>query len=174
MRENICWQAEEMVKMSKGQSEFNFATDLEHLLKAGPNHLQMTGIGCGGFSWWHHLAALMIVACFSDLEAALGKHSWRKFNVHEEEFESLRHIRNAYVHAASDLSKIDDPIGLPHVKNFLAKLTAGNVTGIKGTDQKIKPYFHLNGSVVELEEIAIRRTRSLYLQLMMAAGKVKQ
>jgi hypothetical protein len=160
--------------MVKGQREFNFATDLEHLLRAGPNHLNMMKRGYGGFSWWHHLAAMMIVACFSDLEAALGKYSWRKFNVHEEEYETLRHIRNAYVHAASDLSKIVDPNGLPHVQNFLARLKAGDVAGIRGKDQKIPPYFHLNGSVVQLEGIAIRRTRSLYLQLMTVAGKIKQ
>ena len=160
--------------MSKGQVEFNFATDVEHLLRAGPNHLDMMKIGYGGFSWWHHLAAMMIVACFSDLEAALGKYSWRQFTVHEDEFEALRYIRNAYVHTASDLSKINDPTGLSHVQNLLARLTAGNVTGPRGKDQKIPPYFQLSGSVVQLDEYAIRRTRSLYLQLMTVAGKIKQ
>lgn len=163
-----------MVKMSKGQSQFNFATDLEHLLEVGPGHTNMMGIGYGGFSWWHHLGALMVVACFSDLEAALGKYAWRKYSVYEEEFEALRHIRNAYVHAASDLSKIDDPKGLPHVQGFLAKLVAGKVTGIKGKNQVIEPYFQLNGSIVQLQGYTIRRVRSLYLQLLMAAGMVQQ
>jgi hypothetical protein len=163
-----------MVKMSKGQIQFNFATDLEKLLKVGPNHLDMMGIGYGGFSWWHHLGALMVVACFSDLEAALGKNAWHKHNVHEEEFEALRHIRNAYVHASSDLSKIKDTKGLAHVQGFLAKLVAGKVTGIRGKDQIIDPYFQLQGSVVQLQGNTIRRMRSLYLQLMTAAGKIQQ
>ena len=116
----------------------------------------------------------MVVACFSDLEAALGKNSWQNYNLHIEEFEALRHIRNAYVHAASDLAKIRDPNGLPHVQNFLSKLVGGKVTGIRGKNQIIESYFQLNGTVVQLHAYTIRRMRSLYLQLMMAAGKVKQ
>jgi len=164
-----------MVKISVGQSQFDFAADLKRLLEVGPDHLNMMEVGSGGFSWWHHLSALMIVACFSDLEAALEKSSWHKYHVHEEEFEVLRHIRNAYVHTASDLAKIrESKKGLPRVQGFLAKLAAGKVTGIKGKNQVIEPYFQLSGSVVQLQEQTIPRMRSLYLQLMMTAGKIQK
>ena len=97
--------------------------------------------------------------------------SWRKLNVHVEEFETLRHIRNAYVHAASDLAKINDTNGLSHVQGFYGKLSSRKVLGIKG--QKLDPYFSIKRTIVELKGNTIRRARSLYLQVMMAAGKVK-
>ena len=129
--------------------------------------------GYGGFSWEHHLSALMIVACLSNLEVALGKHSWQKYKVNLEEFEVLRIIRNSYVHTASDLSKISDSKGLAKVKVFLAKLTKGKIKGTKGENQEISPYFSINRSIVQLNKHAVRRTRSLYLQLMMKAGEIK-
>ncbi len=159
-----------MVKVSKGQKQFNFVTDLDKLLMAGPGHLNLMGLGYGGFSWWHHLGALMLVACLSDLEVALGRYSWRKYKTHVDEFEALRHIRNAYVHAASDLSKIDDPNGLSTVQTFHRKLTSGQVKGDKGNT--IAPYFSLNGSIVKLEKSTIRRARALYLTVLIAAGEV--
>lgn len=160
-----------MKKMTKGQVEFNFATDLDRLLSTAPNHLDMMGIGYGGFSWQHHLSALMIVACLSDLEVALGKNSWRTYGIHTDELEALRYMRNAYVHTSSDLSKVNDKKAFSHVQNFLNELTDGKILGIKG--QVIDPYFSLNGTVFQLEDNAIRRVRSLYLQIMMAAGKIK-
>ncbi|CAB5137975.1 hypothetical protein D3OALGB2SA_4050 [Olavius algarvensis associated proteobacterium Delta 3] len=159
-----------MIKVSKGQDKFNLVTDLEKLLKAGPGHLKLMGTGHGGFSWEHHLSALMIVACLADLEAALGKYSWHTYGVHIDEFEALRHIRNAYVHAGSDLAKLRDANGIKVVRSFHTQLTNGKVLGVKG--QTINPYFALNGTVVELKG-AIRRARSLYLQVMKAAKVVK-
>ncbi len=159
-----------MKKMTKEQVGFNFATDLGSLLSMAPDHLELMGIGYGGFSWQHHMSALMIVACLSDIEVALGKSSWRTYGIHTDEFEALRYMRNAYVHTSSDLSKVNDKKAFSHVLIFLKELTDGKILGIKG--QVIDPYFSLNGTVFQLEDNAIRRVRSLYLQVMMAAGKI--
>ena len=158
--------------MTKGQRQFNFATDLESLLNAGPNHLTMMDRGYGGFSWWHHLGAFMVLGCLSDLEIKLGKSSWKKYDVHVDEFESLKCMRNAYVHSGSDLSKINDQLGLKKVSDFLKRLEAGEIYGVRGPNQKIDPYYSLTGPIVEFKGNTIRRMRSLYLQVIMEAGEM--
>ena len=154
--------------MKKGQEYFNFATDLEKLLTAGPGHLHLMQQGYGGFSWWHNLAALMLVACLSSLEETLGQRAWQTYKYNEDEFEALACIRNAYVHTGSNVTKIRDKNSVSTVNKFHADLTAGKVVGIKGTP--ITPYFDVNGSVIELKESAIRRMRSLYFGLLEKAG----
>jgi len=159
-----------MVTVKKGQEYFNFVTDLERLLTAGPDHLNLMQLGYGGFSWWHNLAALMVVACLSSLEETLGYRAWHTYKYKEDEFEALACIRNAYVHAGSDVANVRDKNCATTVNVFHADLTAGKVIGIKGIP--VTPYFDVNGSVVELKGNAIRRMRSLYLGLLVKAGRV--
>lgn len=159
-----------MVRLKKGQEYFNFVTDLEKLLKSGPDHLKLMQEGYDESSWWHNLAALMVVACLSNLEDLLGKKAWHKYKYKENEFEALTCIRNAYVHAGSDLSKVHNKKCLSIVSSFLAELNNGNILNRKGIP--VDPYFKISGTVVELYGNAIRRMRALYLGLLIKAGVI--
>lgn len=157
-----------MIRLKKGQEYFNFVTDLEKLLKSGPDHLQLMQEGYDESSWWHNLAALMVVACLSNLEDLLGKKAWHKYKYKENEFEALNCIRNAYVHAGSDLSKLHNKKCLSNVNSFLEDLKKGEILSRKGSP--VNPYFKINGTKVELYGNAIHRMRALYLGLLEKAG----
>jgi len=157
-----------MVTVKKGQEYFNFATDLERLLIAGPDHLHLMQLGYGGFSWWHNLAALMIVACISSLEETLGSRAWHIYKYNENEFEALVCIRNAYIHTGSNLANVYDKKCLATANALHADLNAGKVIARSGIP--IDPYFTIIGNVVELKGNAIRRMRALYLSLLEKAG----
>jgi len=160
----------QMVTVKKGQQYFNFATDLEKLLNAGPGHLDLMQLGYGGFSWWHNLAALMVLACLSSLEAILGPRAWHTYQYQQDEFDALTCIRNAYVHMDSDLANVRNRSCVTTVNSFHVDLTAGRVIGRRGVP--IEPYFDINGTIVELRGNTIRRMRALYLGLLEKAGLV--
>jgi len=150
-------------------SKFFFVSDMKQLLTATPSHNKTVGEGYDNSNWEHHMSALMIVACLSDLETKYGADSWKKFGVHVKEFEVLKHIRNAYIHHVSDVSKLSDSEAYSRVADFLKELTKGNI--LSRNQVSVDPYYSLDGTVVQLHG-AIDRTRSLYMQVLAVATGV--
>ena len=170
-----------------GQEHSMFFRSLQQSLREGPE--DFARYTDRRRAWiedrYHYFPELMLVGCFAYLEGELeegwiGKYGGKL----KRELYVLRLVRNAVVHTAGNLSKLDGYKGrqlnarrgrppdiTAYVRRFVRDLRAGRVTDPKG--KTVPEYMSVSRSgVAALNKDAFRRVYILSIELMRCAGRL--